>query len=137
MFSLTVHQLEYNDNFILAVGPEFFRTFERMQHFEVTKLLELVEKHPNLVLLGDFNTGPAIHNLSWYGPYSYGLMNARGLVSVNSLLCGECTYCKDNPLTPLKEPDSLLDHVFVPVSLLLYVSRVKVCSEKYQTAYIS
>ena len=125
--SLALENITRIINFILAVGPELFRTYERLQHFEVTKLLELVEKHPNLVLLGDFNTGPAIHNLSWVAPYNYGLMNARGLVSVNSLLCGECTICKDNPLAQGKE--TILDHVFVPVSLLPFVRRVKVCTQ--------
>ena len=122
--SIMVPENIYN-NFILAVGPEPFRTYERLQHFEVTKLLELVEKYPNLVLLGDFNTGPAIHNLSLAAPYNYGLMKAQGLVSVNSLLSGECTYCKDNPLTQGHE--TILDHVFVPVSLLPFVRRVEVC----------
>ena len=84
-----------------------------------------MEKYPNLVLLGDFNTGPAIHNLSLAAPYNYGLMKAQGLVSVNSLLSGECTYCKDNPLTQGHE--TILDHVFVPVSLLPFVRRVEVC----------
>ena len=77
------------------------------------------------ILLGDFNHGPAVHNTTWTAPFNYGLMNARGLISVNSVWCAQCTFCKDNPLTNGQD-NLIIDHIYIPVTWLSRVVQVTV-----------
>ena len=89
------------------------------------QLLNLVEQHADIILLGDFNHGPAVHNSTWRAPFNYGLMNARGLVSVNTVWCAQCTICKENPFSA-DQDIQVIDHIYVPVTWLSKVVRVSV-----------
>ncbi len=108
-----------------SAGPELYSTPQEQQLAEVYRLLDLVEQHDNIILLGDFNHGPAVHNTTWRAPFNYGLMNARGLISVNSVWCAQCTICKENPFSA-DQNIQIIDHIYVPVTWLSRVSRVSV-----------
>ncbi len=89
-------------------------------------LHEEVEGESRIVLLGDFNHGPATPGLHWEVPTNFGLMAARGLFSVNALWCGHCTFCNDNVLTGGAFPDLLIDHVYLPTGRASSVIRAEV-----------
>ena len=88
-------------------------------------ILEIVENTKRIILLGDFNHGPATPgDITWEVPTNYGLMVARGLFSVNALWCGQCTLCSDNALTGGRPNNLLVDHIYLPTSrasALVYV----------------
>jgi len=85
-----------------------------------------VEDNSNFVLLGDFNHGPATPGLSWELPVNYGLMTARGLLSVGALFCGQCTFCNDNVLTG-GTLDVHIDHIYIPANQISSIRQVMVC----------
>ena len=86
---------------------------------------EFVENNSNCVLLGDFNHGPATPGLSWYLPLNYGLMTARGLLSISATFCGQCTSSSDNILTG-GFPEVHIDHIYIPANQISSVRRVMV-----------
>ncbi len=90
--------------------------------------MEVVEGESKLILMGDFNTGPATPGISWEVPTSFGLLAARGLFSVNALWCGHCTFCQDNILTGGLFPDLLIDHIFLSTNRASAVISSEVCS---------
>ena len=50
--------------------------------------------------------------ITWYLPFYYGLMNARGFVSPYVLKDGRCTFCNENPNSDLT-PDWIIDHIYI------------------------
>lgn len=90
----------------------------------INQVLEGVE---DVVLLGDFNHGPAIPGVQWQAPLLYGLMTANGYFSANVLWCGHCTYCLENSLaSSLTVSDKIIDHIYLPVCKRSTVVRVDV-----------
>ena len=85
-----------------------------------------MENTSSIILLGDFNHGPATPGITWRSPINFGLMTARGLFSANALWCGQCTYCTDNILTGGGFPNYLIDHIYLPTSRASDVIRVEV-----------
>ena len=108
-----------------SAGPLQFSQYAEQQANEITVIHEFVENNSNCVLLGDFNHGPATPGLSWYLPLNYGLMTARGLLSISATFCGQCTFCKDNILTG-GIPDGHIDHIYIPAYQISSVRRVMV-----------
>ncbi len=115
-----------------AVGPPQFPTASQQQADEIKQIHELVEDESRIVLLGDFNHGPATPGLNWKLPLSYGLMTARGLFSANSLWCGQCTFCPqtENVLTG-SSLGRIVDHVYLPTGRISAVIRVEVSTLYY------
>ena len=109
-----------------SAGPLQFSQYAEQQANEITVIHDwVVESNSNCVLLGDFNHGPATPGLSWYLPLNYGLMTARGLLSISATFCGQCTFCNDNILTG-GFPDVHIDHVYIPANQISSVRRVMV-----------
>ena len=104
-----------------------FKSDQEQQLDEILSIHKIVENtgRNKIVLLGDFNHGPATPGLQWILPVNYGLMAARGLTSVNSLWCSLCTFCSSNVLT-VEDEDSIVDHVYLPSSLVSAVVRTEV-----------
>ena len=111
--------------FFFSDGPLQFSQYAEQQANEITVIHEFVEDNSNCVLLGDFNHGPATPGLSWYLPLNYGLMTARGLLSISATFCGQCTFCNDNILTG-GSSDIHIDHIYIPANLISSVRRVMV-----------
>ena len=109
-------------------GPLQFSQYAEQQANEITVIHEFVENNSNCVLLGDFNHGPATPGLSWYLPLNYGLMTARGLLSISATFCGQCTSCSDNILTGGQLLDIHIDHIYIPANQISSVRRVMVCN---------
>ena len=112
--------------FLFSVGPPQFSHFSEQQANEIKVIHEFVEDNSNFVLLGDFNHGPATPGLSWELPVNYGLMTARGLLSVGALFCGQCTFCNDNVLTG-GTTDVHIDHIYIPANQISSIRQVMVC----------
>ena len=110
---------------LFPVGPPQFNQYAEQQANEITVIHEFVGSTSNCVLLGDFNHGPATPGLSWLLPLNYGLMTARGLLSISATFCGQCTFCNDNILTG-GFPDVHIDHVYIPANQISSVRRVMV-----------
>ena len=117
--------------FSFSAGPLQFSQYAEQQANEITVIHEFVEDNSNCVLLGDFNHGPATPGLSWYLPLNYGLMTARGLLSISATFCGQCTSCSDNILTGGQLLDIHIDHIYIPANQISSVRRVMVCSILY------
>lgn len=115
-----------NVQFLLAVGPPQFGHFSEQQAHEIKVIHEFVESKNNFVLLGDFNHGPAAPGISWELPLNYGLMTARGLISVGAVFCGQCSYCRENILSGDAWPDVLLDHIYIPSNRISSVRNTEV-----------
>ena len=117
-----------NMNFLsmpTIVGPLQFSSADQQQANEIKRIHEVVESTSSIILLGDFNHGPATPGITWNVPLNFGLMTARGLFSANALWCGQCTYCTDNILTG-GSPNYLIDHIYLPTSRVSDVIRVEV-----------
>ena len=113
------------DTLFFPDGPLQFSQYAEQQANEITVIHEFVENNSNCVLLGDFNHGPATPGLSWFLPLNYGLMTARGLLSISATFCGQCTFCNDNILTG-GSSDVHIDHIYIPANQISSVRRVMV-----------
>ena len=109
---------------LLLDGPPFFNSYEEEQTNEVKVIHKVVEGKSDVILLGDFNHGPASPGLVWESPLNYGLMTARGLFSVNVMWCGQCTYCSENYF--VLKASITIDHIYLPTSKASAVVRVDV-----------
>lgn len=120
---------------LYVVGPPSFTTFEQLQKNETQQILQAFpadgDDHPP-VLLGDFNHGPAIRNLTAEYPANYQLILDAGFKSPYLTEVGNCTLCADNPLGGAAgsiKADRIVDHIYVGNTVA--VSGVKV--NKYST----
>ncbi len=111
---------------VCPVGPPQFSSVAVQQADEVKTVLEFVERENQVILLGDFNHGPATPGLIWTQPLNYGLMTARGLFSVNALWCGQCTFCAQENIFAADSDDAIIDHIFLPTSRISAVVHVEV-----------
>ena len=128
------NSVKSNISFFFAGGPPFsdplqFSTYDEQQYDEILKLFNGIENLQTPVFLGDFNHGPAPPGITWFLPFHYGLMNARGLVSPYALADGRCTWCVSNPLVTAQgfTENLVIDHVYVTTAVYKRVKTVKVC----------
>ena len=113
--------------FFYAVGPPQFGHYSGQQTNEIKVMHKIVEKSSHLILLGDFNHGPALPGMGWELPLNYGLMTAQGLLSLTVTFCGQCTYCNDNILAAGDQyPHLLIDHIYIPANQIASVKNVEV-----------
>lgn len=92
-----------------------------MNEKETKIVLEENKKNGSLVLMGDFNQGPAITR-GWEGkrerggedvyPTNYQMVIERGFVSPYVSEVGNCTKCLENPLYTNTMP-YIVDHIYV------------------------
>ncbi|XP_013379726.1 uncharacterized protein LOC106151165 [Lingula anatina] len=107
----------------LEVGP--FTNFAEQSLFEMDSLLKASKSsYVNSILIGDFNSNPAIPIYGIPGSLidTYDLVS-QWYFSPYLLYIGKCTYCAGNPLTPPLEPNKLYDHIFVPTCWWSYEKR--------------
>ncbi len=115
--SFDYHYKSTISNRSCLVGPPRFSSIAEQQADEVKTILEFVERENQVILLGDFNHGPATPGLPWELPLNYGLMTARGLFSVNAVWCGQCTFCaQENALAAPTGFTGVIDHIYLPTS---------------------
>lgn len=85
-----------------------------------------MEGKSDIILMGDFNHGPAIPGLEADAPQVYELMVSTGLFSATVEKFGQCTYCKDNVLIGNERANLILDHIYLSINRAPAVVRVEV-----------
>ncbi|XP_013379821.1 uncharacterized protein LOC106151231 [Lingula anatina] len=108
---------ELNKYIYLEVGP--FTSFKEQSLFEMDSLLKASwPNYVNSILIGDFNSNPAIpaNDISGSLTDTYDLVS-QWYFSPYLMKIGKCTYCAENPLIPSArrfQLNKLYDHIFVP-----------------------
>ena len=109
-------------------SPLLYSSYEDQQRDEIGKMLAAVGGFQELILMGDFNTGPASSQTTAVSPSLYNLIISEGFVSPFFLLDGRCTSCEDNILRILTGATGnlLLDHIFTITAISNNVQSVNV-----------
>jgi endonuclease/exonuclease/phosphatase family metal-dependent hydrolase len=89
-----------------------------------------------IYIMGDFNTSPDGVDIHSEFPNSYwNIRNANFSDSqwLYDNLTGtplECTYCEDNPLADPREPDKMIDHIFISNSSKICVQNIEIFAKE-------
>jgi len=110
-------------------GPiRFKNNWANENYFQSKKMIEMVEmirglrgkergiyKPMSIFLMGDFNCGPTLKRSGIEGDFrkSCNLFLQHGYADPVTWGNPECTFCKSNTLTDGKEPNMILDHIFI------------------------
>ena len=105
------------------VGPPFsipflFESYEQQQYQELLTLFTAIDDLEAPILLGDFNHGPVTSKATWYFPFNYGFVTARGFFSPYVLKHGRCTFCASNAVVAASgfTLDITIDHIYLTTS---------------------
>ncbi len=80
-----------------------------------------------MILLGDFNHGPAIPGCEAEASLNYGLMVSNGMLSATVQWINQCTYCEDNTLlVNVTRANLVIDHIYLHASKASAVVEVSV-----------
>lgn len=94
-------------------GPAGWEAEQRLQTEKlIAKVAERSGTRP-AVILGDFNTGPAVGSVVAEAPGTYALLDAAFTPAVTPSFVPECTYCPSNPNVSDSASPVWIDHIFV------------------------
>lgn len=102
--------------------PGSFGSWEEEQAAQITELLAFIDEKAGedgrVMVMGDFNTGPAGDGYIAEVPQNYDLLISEGLGNPYTLTPGHtCTFCEDNPIVAKDNPDDdssvVIDHILI------------------------